>query len=87
MEIKKPTLPMPNDAFGSDTVIASCWQVDYPDLAGCYLATLVVLHDSAPFYGVVDISCDRNSDVWVRDDERSYENIVPAAAEYKGWVY
>lgn len=67
-------LPMPGERFNRGVVVASCW---INDLDGCEYFAVLLLLDEAPYYRVREY--DREGVIW----GLSFDNIVPATAEYQ----
>lgn len=92
IETHPPALPMPNDDFDGNTVIASCWLVDaYGHDAeahgedGFYRADVLLLRrntDGFGYYVLAHISCELGHNYWSYESAHLFENIVPAVEAY-----
>lgn len=74
-----PVLPLPNEKFGDELVIASIWQNDDAKF-GPIFALLMTLASESPYYRVREITWGDGE--WICNNVETHHNIVPAVETY-----
>jgi hypothetical protein len=71
-------IPLPGDTLDNRTVVASTWLDDSDDN---YIALVLLLNATDPFYAVAEIGADENRD-WHTSAEETFRNINEAVKAY-----
>lgn len=72
-------LPLPNQKFDGEIVIASIWQNDDPEF-GPIFALLLTLAKEPPYFTMREITWQNEE--WVTNHQEQHRNIVPAVDAY-----
>lgn len=97
-KLTEPVLPLPNEQFDSEIVVASIWQNDDAEF-GPIFALLLTLAKEPPFFTVREITWENHiyhqddpdtctefcheTPQWVTNHRESHPNIVPAVRAYE----
>jgi hypothetical protein len=72
-------LPLPNNKWEDEIVVASVWQNDDPEY-GPIFALLLTLTPEPPYYRMREITWDGVE--WICNNVETHPNIVPAVEAY-----